>query len=137
MRKQKDRVIIDTNLWISFWISKDFSKLDAILNTGKIVLVFSQELVDEFIEVSQRPKFKKYFTLSDVEKILLKIQDRTDFIAVKSDVEVCRDPKDDFILSLAMDGKATHLITGDKDLLVLENYGITRILTMTDYLENK
>jgi putative PIN family toxin of toxin-antitoxin system len=40
-----------------------------------------------------------------------------EFIEIIIPVTACRDPKDDFLLSLAKDGKATHLITRDKDLL--------------------
>jgi len=40
-------------------------------------------------------------------------------------------------LELANDGKATHLITGDKDLLVLEKLNSTQILTMADYFARK
>jgi uncharacterized protein len=137
MPRKKDRVIIDTNLWVSFLITKDFSKLDKILEAKEITLVLGQELVDEFIEVSQRPKFKKYFTLDDIDSLLLKLHYRADFIDVSSDVVVCRDPKDDFLLSLATDGKATHLLTGDNDLLVLGKHGDTVILTMMEYLKGK
>jgi predicted nucleic acid-binding protein len=38
-------------------------------------------------------------------------------------------------LSLCVDGNATHLITGDKDLLVLKVYGKTKILTIKEYLQ--
>jgi predicted nucleic acid-binding protein len=38
-------------------------------------------------------------------------------------------------LSLAVDGQATHLITGDKDLLVLEKFGDTQILSIGEYLK--
>ena len=69
MTKTKDRVIIDTNLWISFLLTKDFSKLDKILSEEKIVLIFSEELLDEFIEVARRPKFKKYFLVFLTYKI--------------------------------------------------------------------
>jgi uncharacterized protein len=137
MPRKKDRVIIDTNLWISFLISKDFSKLDKILETKEITLVLSQELVDEFITVSQRPKFQKYFTLNDIQILLQKLQYRADLITVSSDVDVCRDPKDNFLLSLATDGKATHLVTGDNDLLVLGKHGDTVILTMMQYLQGR
>ena len=49
-------------------------------------------------------------------------------------LEICRDPKDNFLLALAQDGKATHLITGDKDLLIIQKIGITKILTIAEYL---
>jgi len=137
MRIQKDRVIIDTNLWISFLLTKDFYKLDKIIANAGLTFLFSQELVEEFVEVTQRDKFKKYFSLDDVEVLLIKIKRRSIFVKVKSIITECRDPKDNFLLSLAKDGKATHLITGDKDLLVLERFNKTKILTISDYLAEK
>jgi putative PIN family toxin of toxin-antitoxin system len=52
---------------------------------------------------------------------------------VTSSFELCRDDKDNFLLALANDGKASHLITGDKDLLVLEKLNETEILTISDF----
>jgi putative PIN family toxin of toxin-antitoxin system len=65
---------------------------------------------------------------------LLKIKLRSVFIEVISVINKCRDSKDNFLLSLAIDGNATHLLTGDKDLLILKNFGQTKILTITEYL---
>lgn len=73
----------------------------------------------------------------DIESLLLKLHYRSDLIDVSSVVAVCMDPKDDFLLSLATDGKATHLVTGDNDLLALGKYGDTAILTMKEYLKGK
>jgi putative PIN family toxin of toxin-antitoxin system len=134
MPNRKDRVVIDTNLWISFLLTKDLTKLDTIIAVQELTLIFSQELIDEFVEVTQRSKFRRYFPLDDVEELLLKIRNRGILINVTSNVAECRDPKDNFLLALSLDGKVTHLITGDKDLLVLEKYGMTRILTITEYL---
>ena len=134
MPKLKDRVIIDTNLWISFLINKDYSKLDKILSDKLATLLYSQELIDEFIEVAQRPKFRRYFSADDLQALLLAMSDRAIFIDVSSTVTVCRDEKDNFLLALAKDGKASHLITGDKDLLVLKRFGKTKILSITEYL---
>ena len=134
MPKLKDRVIIDTNLWISFLITKDLSKLDKILSDKLATLLYSQKLIDEFTEVAQRPKFRRYFSDSDLQALLLAMSDRAIFIDVSSTVNVCRDEKDNFLLALAKDGKASHLITGDKDLLILKNFGKTKILTITEYL---
>ena len=137
MPKPEDRVIIDTNLWISFLITKEYSRLDKILSDKLIILLYSQQLIDEFIEIAQRPKFKKYFTAKDLQILLLAISKRSQFIDVSGIVDVCRDPKDNFLLALAKDGKASHLITGDKDLLVLKKFGRTKILTLTEYLLNQ
>ncbi len=134
MPKKKNRVIIDTNLWISFLLTNDFSKLDRIFAGKFVTLLFSQPLLDEFIEVAQRPKFKNYFSSTDLEILLLQINNESEFIEVTSNITVCSDPKDDFLLSLAKDGKATHIITGDKDLLDIQIFEKTKITTITDYL---
>jgi uncharacterized protein len=137
MAEIKDRVIVDTNLWISFLLTKDFSKLDKLFADHSITLLFSQELLDEFIEVARRPKFKKYFSLTALQDLLQELSLRAEFISVISTVTVCRDPKDNFLLSLAVDGKATHLITGDKDLLDLVKFGETKIITIAAYLSDR
>ena len=131
---KKHRIIVDTNLWVSFLLTKDLAKLDLLFSSNKLTLLFSQELLDEFVVVAQRPKFKKYFSLADLEDLLLQINTKAEFIAVTSTVAVCRDAKDNFLLSLAVDGKATHLLTGDKDLLILGQQTRTSILTIAEYL---
>ena len=134
MPGRKNWVIIDTNLWISFLLTKDLSKFDSIIAGNEITLIFSQELVDEIVEVTQRSKFRRYFELDDVESLMVKIKARAIFIEVTSEINACRDPKENFLLSLSVDGNATHLLTGDKDLLILKKFGKTKILTITEYL---
>ncbi|MFX5510257.1 putative toxin-antitoxin system toxin component, PIN family, partial [Acinetobacter baumannii] len=75
------------------------------------------------MEVAQRPKFRKYFLVSDLENLLIKMHEKALFISVTSDINICRDSKDNFLLTLSKDGKATHLLTGDHDLLVLKKIG--------------
>ncbi len=135
--KTKHRIVIDTNLWISFLLTSDYSKIDPLFSSKYIVLLFSQELIDEFIEVAQRPKFRKYFSLADLEDLLTKVRTKAEFISITSNIDICRHPNDNFLLALAQDGKATHLITGDKDLLVLQKIGKSKIITKTEYLSKK
>jgi putative PIN family toxin of toxin-antitoxin system len=137
MRRKKDRIIIDTNLWISFLLSKRTSGLDKFFLDKSIIIIFSQELLDEFIEVARRPKLKKYFNLADLEELLLQISLHAEFVAVSSNIDICRDPKDNFLLSLAVDSNATYLLTGDKDLLEVNKVGKSKIATMTQYLSEK
>lgn len=135
MPNQKDRIIIDTNLLISFLLTKDFSRFDSIISGQNPTFIFSDILLNEFAEVIQRTKFKKYFNPEDAKNLLLKIRGRTDYIKVTTEVDICRDLKDNFLLNLAIDGQASHLITGDKDLLVLKKIKTTTILTITEYIE--
>ena len=133
MKKPYKKVIIDTNLWIHFLISKDFSAFDHLLNE-EVVLVFSKELLEEFLEVAQRPKFQRFFTLQSVYDPLEIIQRKAIFVEVISEVAVCRDYKDNFLLSLAKDAKADFILTGDNDLLVLNPFEETSIITINTFL---
>ena len=135
--QKKVRIIIDTNLWISFLITKDFAKLDEILISQKGILIFSKELLDEFIEVARRPKFRRFFSSSDIEELLETIDEFAVFIKVQTKIEVCRDPKDNFLLSLAIDGEADFLLTGDNDLLDLTKFGNTSIINISNFLKGR
>ena len=137
MANKEKRIILDTNLWISFLISKDFSKLDDRIFSRETILIFSQELLNEFISVVGRPKFINYFSKADILEILDFIDQQGEFVEVTSDIKKCRDEKDNFLLSLAIDGNADFLITGDKDLLVLKEIGETQIITINQFFEIK
>jgi putative PIN family toxin of toxin-antitoxin system len=126
----KNRIIIDTNLWISFILTGNYSKLDQILLNKTISIIFSEELID----VAVRPKFRKYFSSEDLLSLLNQIEKNCEFIKVKSEVNFCRDSKDNFLLALAKDGNANYLITGDKDLIVLGKFETTEIISITDFL---
>lgn len=135
MAKRVDRIIVDTNLWISFLIRKDFRKLDEKIKQGKVTVVFSVELIDEFLTVADRPKFRKYFAKRDFEQLIELFDIYGEMSQVNSQIDICRDRKDNFLLSLAKDSKADYLITGDSDLLELQEFQVTRILKMSDYLK--
>jgi putative PIN family toxin of toxin-antitoxin system len=53
----------------------------------------------------------------------------------KIDKSACRDPNDLMILGLVRPGQVDAIITGDKDLLVLEKYNGARIVTPRDFWE--
>ena len=131
--RQKCRIIIDTNLWISFLLSKKFNFIDKLLDSGKVELVFSNELLAEMLDVTSRPRLKKFFTMEDWSVIYEIINRHAIYIPVISSVTICRDEKDNFLLSLAQDAKANYLLTGDNDLLVLKSFGVTQIITITEF----
>jgi uncharacterized protein len=134
MASRPEKIVVDTNIFISFLISDTFSKLDKHLQKNNARLIFSEELLNEFLEVVSRPKLKKYFSDKDLTKLLDSIHEYADFVFVTSEINICRDKKDNFLLALCEDGKADYLITGDDDLLVLKKHKRTSILKIADYL---
>ena len=130
------KIILDTNLWISFLISKKFNQIDKLIENKEITIIFSDELIEEFINVVSRPKFKKYFSKKDIEKVLEYFDQFGELINVKSNIQICRDEKDNFLLNLSVDSGSDYLISGDKDLLVLEKIEETKIMTFADFIED-
>ena len=129
------KLIIDTNLWVSFIISNKQSLLAPFLFNEEARLLFSTELITEIQETIKKPRLKKYFGTNALEEMLSTFEPFIDLIQVESIVTVCRDPKDNFLLALAKDGKADYLLSGDKDLLDLIKFGKTKIKTITAFID--
>lgn len=123
-------IVIDTNIWISFLIGKCLYGLSDLIINDRISLLFSYELLDELIEVVQRPKLQKYFTKNDIDELINLIYHKAAFVEISTYTDECRDEKDNFLLNLCISGDADYLVTGDEDLLVLENIKDT---TITSY----
>lgn len=129
------KLVIDTNIWVSFLISDKYRKLDTLLLGNKVTILFSTELLEELNKVSKYPKLKKYFSPNAVEEMITNLSAYIDLVKVTSKTDFCRDPNDNFLLSLVKDGKANFLITGDADLLSLKFFGKTKIITLTDFFK--
>lgn len=114
------KIIIDTNLWVSFVISKKLNLRDPLLLTGKARLLFSTELIDEIELTISKPKLRRFFGTNGIDEMLTAFDPFINLIEVDNMVTIYRDPKDNFLLALAKDGKADILLTGDKDLLELK-----------------
>ena len=95
--KKKIRIVLDTNIWISFLITKSMKGIDRLIFQDKAVLLFSDELMTEFIDVTGREKLKPYFTKEDVASLIDLIEEYGEIIKVKSEVDICRDKEDNFL----------------------------------------
>ncbi|MBI9037545.1 MAG: putative toxin-antitoxin system toxin component, PIN family [Bacteroidales bacterium] len=123
-------MILDTNIWIGYLISKELFWIDNFFEQNDFELLFSDRLLSEFFRVIQRPKIKKYFSKEKLYQLIDRFEDYGTMIEPKSKIQQCQDSNDDFLLELAIDGTADFLVTGDKDLLVLETIGDCKIITL-------
>ena len=134
MKKNKKlRIVVDANGWISSLLSRKFKVQLDIVYGEEYRLLFSEQLFLELDGAIRKPYLAKQIVRTDYEILISKLRTIAELIDVHSVVEVCRDPKDNFLLALAKDGNADYLITGDDDLLVLETFGKTKIVTITDF----
>ena len=128
------KIVIDTNLFISLLIGKKMVELKQVITSPQFQIVVSQTLIEEIREVSHRSKFVRYFDLNQIEAFL----DFLTGISVAYELHEipsrCRDPKDDFLLELAVVSESEFLLTGDADLLEMNLIGACKILTIQDFL---
>lgn len=127
------RVIVDTNLWISFLIGKRLNCLLELLDNPWFTLVSTSILNEEISRVVRRPKLKKYFPEESVLQLEKWMEKNAEMHELDAITPRCRDPKDDYLLELAIKSKATFLVSGDKDLLEIGQVDGCRIMTFTEF----
>ena len=131
-------MVVDTNLWVSMAIgSRAVSEQMAQLVEHTDIEIFvSTELLDELTETLGKPRLQRYLTHERTKRLFELIWMKTQLINVTTAMKVCRDPKDDFVVNLAVDANAHYIITGDADLLVLNPFGAITILSLGDFLQS-
>jgi putative PIN family toxin of toxin-antitoxin system len=115
--------IFDTNVMISAILSSNSVPRQAFnfaFNNGIILL--SDSVKNELIEVLSRAKFAKYITTEKRNLFLFQLFRKAKFVNIIEEIKECRDEKDNKFLELAVNGKADFIVTGDQDLLVLNPF---------------
>jgi putative PIN family toxin of toxin-antitoxin system len=122
------RIVLDTNVLISALLLRDSvtrRAFDCAFANGTVLLSF--ELLAELNEVLGRRQFQKYLDHADARRFAAALVREAEWVQVATSVAACRDPKDNKILALAVDGRATWVVTGDEDLLSLDPFRGIRI----------
>ena len=133
MKVKNIKVIFDTNVWISFLISKRLLFIKDYIASGRITIITTAQLLQEIKEVTGREKLKKYFPQRSVIELLDLLDTIAEKIEIKPTHFINRDPKDNFLLDLIDFSGADYLVTGDKDLLVHNPFKSATILTPSDF----
>ena len=133
---EKNRIIIDTSWWISMIVSKQSSGLPSILKNDNYRICLSATLKEEIFVALAYTRIAKRINEPNMKLVIDFIANGTLHIDVTSNVVLCRDPKDNFLLSLAKDAGASYLITRDPDLLDIKQFEQTVICTLPDFIKN-
>jgi putative PIN family toxin of toxin-antitoxin system len=129
------RIVVDTNTYISRLLapgSVPAQAVDRAFNAATVLL--SDATLEELADVLGRRKFDPYITIEERRTFLRLLGSAAKIIPIHRNFHVCRDPKDDKFLDLAVNGEADLIVTGDKDLLALDPFHATAILTPAAFL---
>ena len=129
------RAVVDTAVAVSAVLlprSVPRQSFDAAAARGRLLI--SQATITELDEVLRRPKFNKYVPEEKRLEFLAALLREAELVEVVQVVSECRDPKDNKFLELAVSGNASHIISGDSDLLVPHPFRGIAIVTPQVFL---
>lgn len=134
------RIVVDTNVVLAglLWRGPPYSLLAQVGQNPGMQLFSSQALLDELADVLIRPSPSKrlhqinltaHAVLADYVRAVTVLQ------PPPLPQPVCRDSDDDEVLTLALLAQADVIVSGDNDLLVLENFEGIPIVTVAQALQ--
>ena len=128
------KIVIDTNVLISGVFFGGFPRkvLSSVVEK-RITACATTEIIDEYEEIIQEMVERKQGHIN--KGILAPLFNTMELIEPVSCVEISRDPDDDKFIGCAKDAHALYIVSGDKDLLVLEHYEDIQIVTAKDFCE--
>jgi putative PIN family toxin of toxin-antitoxin system len=94
----------------------------------------SSATLAEIEEVLRRPKFDRFLSIELRLEFLAKYRMAVSLVSISSPIQVCRDPRDDKFLEVAVLGRANAIVAGDDDLLSLDPFQDVRILSPNECL---
>jgi putative PIN family toxin of toxin-antitoxin system len=130
------RFVLDTSVIVSAALieaSTSRRAFDHALDTGKILL--SAPVLEELNEVLGREKFRGYIHEDEAKLFLALFVRSAEWVEVNVRIAACRDPSDNKFLELAVSGRATHIISGDSDLLSMNPFHGVAVVTPDAFLQ--
>jgi len=132
------RALLDTNVVVSAFLWGGVpQQIIAHITTGEGVLISSEPLIAELRRTLDKPKLQPYILARGTTPTAI-VQQYTKLVQLAEPAAIppdaVRDPDDVIVLVAAVGGKATHIVSGDKDLLSVERYAAIPILKPGDFL---
>jgi uncharacterized protein len=134
------RVVLDANVLVSAALARDpaapsVRAFDSLLD-GRIEAVGCPALLGEVAAVLGRERLRRYLSIEEARRF---VTDLASVMTLAADPSppypaVCRDAGDDYLVALARAALVDALVTGDRDLLELEDIGVA-VITPRELVE--
>jgi putative PIN family toxin of toxin-antitoxin system len=134
------RVVLDANVLVSAALARDAAApsvraFDALLD-ARIEAVGCPALLGEVAAVLGRERLRRYLSIEEARRF---VADLAGVMTLASDPSppypaVCRDPDDDYLVALARAALVDALVSGDRDLLELEETPVA-VITPRELIE--
>jgi putative PIN family toxin of toxin-antitoxin system len=131
-KMQENSLVLDVNIWISYFISHQIQELVTIIKHKKLIIYRSNALTKELNDVINRQKIAKRLKLpvEDYISFYHRITIWFNSIEIFKD---CPDPKDNYLFDLAYQTKSKYLVSGDKIVLATKVKPSLKLITLTEF----
>lgn len=136
------RAYLDTNLYVSYLLnSTNQSPPSVIIDAGlagAFTILFGAPTLQEILDkVTNKSYLASRIFPDDLDELLSLLDIAGERITNAPDVVpvVSRDRKDDYLITYSMFGHADYLVSGDRDLLVLEKIEDLHIVSPSAFVE--
>lgn len=129
------RFVLDSNVLVSAALFKNSIARQAfnkVIVEGQILM--SEPVLAELQDVFSRSRFDQYLSSELRLAFLTDLRAVVEMVEITETITICRDPKDNKFLELAISGQANCILSSDKDLLVLQPFQGIKILTSAEFL---
>lgn len=114
------RAVIDVNLLIRGTLSTTGGSalLIQALKQSLFLPITSRQHLQELYRVLGYPRLlrRHRITRRQRHRLVAQLYDRSIWVEPAGRLALCRDPKDDYLLEMALLGRATHIVSEDNDL---------------------
>jgi putative PIN family toxin of toxin-antitoxin system len=137
-----ERIVLDTNVWVSALLSSKGAPATILraARAGMVRLLASDYTADELLRVLNYPKIRRYPHVTDdlVRGVAALLVNEVERVEIDVRSTLSPDPDDNMFLDVALSGKATALVTGDKShLLSLREIEGIPILKARDFVSSR
>ena len=128
------RVVFDTNIFVSAFVIPGSFAEKAILRIidGTDTLVLSKDILDELLSILS-VKFSR--DREEISRLAVMLSELSEWVTPAIRLDILEDNADKRILECAIHGRADVIVTGDKRMLRLREYGGVKIVSLKKYLE--
>ena len=127
------RIILDTNIWVSYFIGRNFDQIAPTILNNNLTVYSCIELEEELENVLNRKKIKKLLQLN-TGRYLAFVRNLTQPVQINRVFRGCPDDKDNYLFDLAIQSNSEFLVTGDKRLLAF-NESPVKMMPLSTFKE--
>ncbi len=128
------RIILDTNIFVSMTLGGQVGKINEEWRAEKFILVVTEDIVSEYLDVLQRPKL--HLKPRTIAALVSRVYRRAEFVEPGEKVfVVLADTSDNKFLEAALAGQTDYIVSGDKHLLDLKVFQSIPIITAREFLD--